>query len=207
MHLILDIDHTLLNTSLLKKELARCCLDFGISKNVFWKTYHAVRTHSAFSVKGFVQSLVRTFHTDRRVLEKQYTNVIKNIDRYIYRDALFFLKWAHAQGHTIVLYTYGEPSLQREKIRALRKKGYIKKWIITTDRTKRKIFSHCLVTRKPWIWIDDFDSVPIHDQMFTGGILLQLRRKKDQKPLPSISSVKNLYQAIRFINRHSHVDT
>ena len=202
MYLFLDIDHTLLNTHRFKKDLATCAGDLGVTPRVFWKTYRALRKKGAFDAETFLHYLPPSFFPRRRGIAKRLTKVIEHVERYMYHDASFFLEWAKREGHTVVLYTYGKRSVQLQKINALRRRHTIYEWVITTDRTKRKNFRQYVRGRTPWIWIDDFDDVPVADRAFRGGTLLALQRKKGKR-LRGIPVVRTLYQAIPFIKRAS----
>ncbi len=201
MFLFLDIDHTLLNTERFKRALAGCGRDLGVTPRIFWSAYRQSRTKGLFDVAAFLSCLPLSLPS-RRLLEKRFNAVINDIDTYIYRDASYFLKWAKQQGHVIVLYTHGKKAFQKKKIDAIRRRHAIHAWVITADRTKRRDFTRITRGRTPWVWIDDFKGVPIQDNVFRGGTLLVLTRKRGNgshgKP-----TVRSLYQAITFIQNIS----
>ncbi|MFH1509257.1 MAG: hypothetical protein ABIE68_03775 [bacterium] len=200
MNIILDLDHTIYNTNQFKKTLAKCAVDLGVTPKMFWLAYNEMRKNEAFSPEILIKYFPSEFKKNKLALIKKYHQTIKQVGQNIYKDAETFLQWANKNKCYIVLYTYGEIKVQQEKALALKNKFQIKKAVITNDRKKLRDFNKCK-NGNSWIWIDDFDSVPVSDKKFKSGKMIQIKRKKDRVRKNRIPQIKKLTQAIKIIEK------
>jgi len=196
MKIICDIDDVLVNAGAVKKALALSAVHLGVQPQHFWKAYRALRAHGEFSPNALAKALPKQFFGKQKAIAKRYETVIAQIDRCVYPDSKAFARWCNSTKQTIVFYTYGEPQTQRKKINVLKRLFHHSTAVITTDRSKRRDIKKAVGRAKYWVWLDDFKSVPVHDNAFQGGVLVYVRRRKSQSLLKGLKTVRNLYQAM-----------
>ena len=199
MKIICDIDDVLVNAGAVKRALAQSAVDLGVRPQHFWSAYRELRKQGEFSPKALAKALPQQFTLKQKDIVKRYAGVVAQIDRCVYPDSKAFARWCNKTKQTMVLYTYGEPQTQRKKISALKRLFPQAKAVITTDRSKRRDIKKAVGRAKSWVWLDDFKSVPVNDGAFRGGTLLYIRRRASQPALKGITTVKNLFQAMKSI--------
>lgn len=134
--LYIDFDHTLLDTEAFKHALARAVQPLGISQKFFWKTYRAFRTNNIFSIPAFVRALAAD-----RAIRHGATHALEQITqsgvRFLYPDALPFLRLLKKKGVCCVVFTYGNPRFQRMKIASIPgHRALFDRVLVTTNRKK-----------------------------------------------------------------------
>ena len=207
--IILDLDHTVLNTHKLKKMLAQCGVAYGVTPRMFWHAYRTVRQHCLVSPRALIDALPATTFgglTSKSIeskLYKAFVNAIKDVGAYTYHDAQVFLRWATQKRCHVVFYTYGDPFQQRLKITGLKKQFRITKAVVTTKEAKHHDILTCLPKKGPWIWLDDVPHFPeksLHID-FRRGHYIQVRRKQHMPVVlrGDVHVVKNLSQARKYI--------
>ncbi len=123
--LILDLDHTLLNTTAFKLALAES-LDLSAYE---WEQAYTgfMRDNQLFRVDDFLQGVTP-------VQREAFFSVVEQLRKYLYPDTLPFLQSAHAAGHTITIVTFGDQDWQAKKLAGLQLPAYVQ--TIATSGTK-----------------------------------------------------------------------
>jgi FMN phosphatase YigB (HAD superfamily) len=114
--LILDLDHTLLNTTAFKLALAES-LDLSAYE---WEQAYAgfMRDNQLFRVDDFLQGVTPT-------QREAFFQVVDNLRKYLYLDTLPFLQSAHAAGHQLTIVTFGDEAWQTRKLQGLHLPDYV----------------------------------------------------------------------------------
>lgn len=137
MIIIFDLDHTLLNTNKLKKDIA------GIL-NINIRRYNN-DCQKYFADKNFVYSpyeLLRILKKEKRVTStKRYKerieNLLKRADKYLHVGALEVVKKFKAKGDKLMLLSVGDRKWQNKKINNLKIRHYFD-LVIIIDGEKHK---------------------------------------------------------------------
>ncbi|MFA6027450.1 MAG: hypothetical protein WC752_00805 [Patescibacteria group bacterium] len=121
--IIIDFDHTLFNAQLFKKAIAKA---LGMSLADWEKDYQ--KNKKKFTHYNYKQQIKNLPLAN----QKKFLNILKNSNKYLYKDAIIFLR--SIKNNKIILLSKGEPSLQEQKIINSGVKKYLQ--IKTTDRPK-----------------------------------------------------------------------
>lgn len=123
--IIVDLDHTLLNTTAFKSALAKS-LDMSIGD--FERVYEQfIRDNGVFRPKVFLAGAT--------VEQKRaFNQVLKRLRTFLYTDSMPFLKAAHQAGYRVVVITFGDVVWQKQKLRALHLPDYVQ--TIVTEEAK-----------------------------------------------------------------------
>lgn len=197
--IILDIDHTLLNTDKIKRDLARLGEDLNITPKMFWRAYRILRKKGEFSINKIIRYFPKMTLACRCEIKKLYRKVFKNSQKYLYHDAKYFLQWASHKNFKIILYTFGNREVHQYKIKALKKSYKIYASYITHDPTKRLGIARVLPKKGKWVWLDDFKDVRVSARILARGRFFCLKRKKRSFVPKNIPAIKSLYPVIRFL--------
>lgn len=195
MRIICDVDYVVLNSKAVKAALARAGAPIGIGPSVFYSAYRRLRQRGEWSPEGLSVFLPERFQKRKTAIMKKYWKVIDESYRYLYQDAKYFFEWCDRKGHSIVLYTYGHSHVQQRKVMSLKRLLPDIEVVFTTDRSKRRDLKKCLHNKNQWVWLDDFNDVPVNDRAFRGGTLLYVKRSASQPKIAKLPVVKNLYEA------------
>lgn len=119
--ILIDLDYTLLDTQAFSTALAA---SLGLSRPAWVQIYNQfVKDNGLFSARDFLRGV----DSDQT---KQFHQVVTSIKRYLYPDALDFIKKLEQKKYTCVLMTVGEDSWQTEKLAGLRLPDFIQTSII-----------------------------------------------------------------------------
>lgn len=156
--IIIDFDHTLFNAQLFKKDLAKA---LGMSLTSWEKDYQKnKKKYKHYNYKEQIKNLSLT-------KQKKLLNILKKAKKYLYRDAMRFLRQNHppsprlrrtsegtkrTKNTKIMILSKGEPSFQKQKIMNTGVKKYAK--IITTDQSKKK-FIKKMGSKRDIVFIND----------------------------------------------------
>lgn len=174
MTIVLDIDHTLVNAEKLKRALARDARACGITPRRFWEAYRVVRKSGAFSPEAVAAQLGSDVAMRRRLCVRWWAT-LNSAQKFFYADVPAFLRWARDVRHAIVFYTYGNPRVQRAKVRALRAFAPRARAVITADAAKRDDLRSVLPHGERWVWVDDAD-VRLHAALPPNGTIIRIAR-------------------------------
>lgn len=119
--ILIDLDYTLLDTRAFSTALATSLV---LSRPAWVQIYDQfVKDNGLFSARDFLRGV-------EPEKSKQFYQVVANIRRYLYPDALEFLKTLQQKKYTGVLMTVGENSWQQDKLAGLRLPDFIQTSII-----------------------------------------------------------------------------
>lgn len=133
MTLYIDFDHTLLDTEALKQAFVKALRPLGISEKRFWQAYRRLRAQRTFSIPAFVHTIT-THVTQRRRVMRALEHITRNAVRFLYPDALPFVRRLRKRGVRLVLFTHGDPHFQQMKIASIPR--------------SRALFTHIVITRR-----------------------------------------------------------
>lgn len=139
MTIIIDLDHTLLNTSLLKVKMFRALQQFGVSQELFDRTYEKTvsRDERQYSYDAAVHG--RNIAADlgkpelADPISQQLNRAIESTENLVYEDVFDFLQQARKAGAVIVLLTRGDPKWQQAKIEAAGLRKYVDRVVVAPE--------------------------------------------------------------------------
>ena len=106
-HLIIDLDHTLLDTTRFKADLAKSVdltqADWDMAYNKF------VADYGMFNATDFLKGVTAE-------QKKQFEMVVQKTSSFLYPDSLSFLKRAVQAGYQIIVLTFGNQTWQQQKL-------------------------------------------------------------------------------------------
>lgn len=125
--IIIDLDHTLFDATAFKATLAASVLKCGVSRDVFLETYTQIRAsdkHSEYSPNKHLAALGKIINLDQTSAKKSIDKVVSHSQKYLYSDALTFLKKISSLGVPFILLSCGDRDFQQKKISACGIKKY-----------------------------------------------------------------------------------
>lgn len=138
MTIILDLDHTLINTTLLKIKIAAAVEKYGVNQEMFSKTYEATVTRYddryGYDAGAHGQKIAEVLgkpHLAQEIAQTIY-NALTNTEHLVYEDVIEFLKTAKGAGGNILLLSRGDNAWQQAKIEAAKIKPYIDRAIVAS---------------------------------------------------------------------------
>ena len=139
---IFDLDYTLLDTNIFKKNLAQAMEISGQDYNFTYADffYKEDETNLAYHPSIHLDYLIKKGRVSlkkKEVLEKNVLKVVKNIDEALFFNAEKVLKEAKKKGYELILITWGNKEWQKLKIDNLKIKRYFNK-IIIADKGKEE---------------------------------------------------------------------
>ena len=194
MQIILDLDNTLLNTSRIKKGLAKALINIGVSEELFKKVYKKLRRKGFYNHKIYIEYLSKEKKIDRKKCLAQLKKTDDKIKNYLYPDALWFLKKSAVLrkkvGVKIILLTYGDPEFQKIKLEKTKIAKYFDK-IIITETKKTPIVSKIASKTNDKIFFinDDTDEIREIVGKFKNVEVLHIKRKNRDKEIPNTETL------------------
>lgn len=128
--IIIDFDHTLFNATAFKAALATSVKRYGVDENIFSQTYAKLRAsdkNSKYSPQRHLAALVKIIKLDKTLAKKSIDEVVSNSQKYLYSDALTFLKKISSLRVPFILLSCGDRDFQQKKISACGIKKYFTK--------------------------------------------------------------------------------
>lgn len=139
MTIIVDLDHMLLNTELLKLKMQQGLEPFGVSKQVFQETYQQIvnRHDNKYSYDAPTHSQVITQVLKKPELEqdilKSLNSAPEHTQNFLYDDVKDFLIHARGKGASIIILTRGDDAWQNKKIDAAGLRKYVDRIVIAPE--------------------------------------------------------------------------
>jgi phosphoserine phosphatase len=114
--IILDFDHTIINTTYLTKSIAKKLqADFGISKEDYMAARKAVQ--KCCVVEDIDNVIQRLPHENKKDLHDAFHDIIKSeVHKFVFPDVVDFIN-RHKDNFDILISTHGDKELQNEKIK------------------------------------------------------------------------------------------
>lgn len=142
MKIIFDFDHTLFSAKKLYSALKEAFFKLRVDENLFQETFEESKGIGRDYKPSQQFELIAKQKPEipLKKLKKDFKKILKTAPRFLYSDALSFLKkWSREAD--LILLSYGEEKFQKDKIKASKVGKYFKKIIITRDIEKLKPFS------------------------------------------------------------------
>ncbi|GAI44846.1 unnamed protein product, partial [marine sediment metagenome] len=141
MIIIFDLDYTLFDAKRFRAGIAAI---FNLSLKEFDKRYHVKYFKSKKINYNFKKNLEILKGEDKDLntglLEKKFRKFLLKINKYLFPEAEEILYHLKQAGHTLILFTFGDKELQKQKVDNLRIKKYFDR-IIFTPKEKNLPFS------------------------------------------------------------------
>lgn len=127
--IIIDLDHTLLNTAKLKYDMEQVALGFGVAKEVYDKTYRQTvslnKNYYGYNLDRHCQAIGKKLNIDKKEIDKLkelMRDTVKN-GNYLFNDSATFISEAIKYNYKIILLTRGETDWQNLKINGIKING------------------------------------------------------------------------------------
>lgn len=138
MKIFIDFDNVMFDTEKFKSDLAKIFLKNGISKKEFADSYLSFKTaRKAYEPREHIKILTGGDDDKARRLFLYFKNLMKNLEKYVFQDAIEFLK-SHSK-KILYLISYGNKKFQKEKINKSGIAPYFKNIIITRGNKAKEI--------------------------------------------------------------------
>lgn len=158
MTIILDLDHTLLNTSQLKGAMRDRVGSLGIAPEQFDSTYTATVSGDAsrnnYVIARHAQLLSDATQIDVSHIERSLSDALDALPNMLYADSVPFLEFLKARALHTVLLTFGNAAFQREKVERLGIAHYFDDMIFTEAGKHEAVLSIQTQTSE-WVFIND----------------------------------------------------
>jgi FMN phosphatase YigB (HAD superfamily) len=124
---LVDLDHTLLNTTDFKEALAAT---LGLSPKQWEEIYEQyVMDYGWFNPEDFLKGV----EPEKKI---RFYGILEQLPRFLYSDSKLFLQQCLQQGWKIVIFTFGEPRWQKLKFEYLKFPDSIEAEFITTPKVE-----------------------------------------------------------------------
>ena len=141
---IVDLDHTLLDTTRLKEALAK---SLGLPVEAWAAAYEAfVQDNGTFKPDQFLEGVGAAERT-------AFDEVVKNTRKYLYKDSPQFLRNCQEAGWNMVLLTYGQVTWQQRKVDNLQLPDAIT--VVCTDQPKVVVIGQYLAEDGTTVFVND----------------------------------------------------
>ena len=141
---IIDLDHTLLDTTRFKGALAK---SLDLTDTEWDAAYSAyMKDYGLFDPKQFLSGS----SADQR---KAFNEVLANTRKYLYKDSPQFLQQCQADGWEIIILTFGELQWQQQKIDNLHLPDHIR--TVCTDQPKVDIIGEYINPDEETAFVND----------------------------------------------------
>jgi FMN phosphatase YigB (HAD superfamily) len=119
--LVLDFDYTIFDAKKFKNDLAQSMKCFGVSSNLFFKTYREVRFKNNqefdYDPKKHLEIISQTVNHSCEKLSITFYSTLNNCPNYLYEDVIVFLENSKKNNHQIMLLTKGNIEFQKLKFK------------------------------------------------------------------------------------------
>lgn len=184
--IIIDLDHTLLDTTRFKMALA---VSLGLTQSEWDMAYRKfVNDYGMFNPDDFLQGASQE-------QKEKFENVVRRLPTFLYPDSMTFIKKVTQAGHEVVLITFGDKSWQEKKLKALRESLETIKIVFVSSTEKLEHFKHLVINDT--VMIDD-NAVEIDTikSRFQGVVVYWVCRPngkyRDKPPSTPHTKVKSL---------------
>jgi len=191
--IILDFDYTLFDAKKFKNYLAKSLQIFGVNKKLWQETYDQIRYRSNkeadYSPKKHLKILAAKTNNQLSDLKTAYDKIINNCAKFLYADSLDFLQKLQAKNLRLILLTFGNPSFQRQKIRASGINKYFKK-IFCTNKDKFKVSNQIPNADNALFINDNPDEITKLQKIHPKADFIQIKRPNAKKFAVKLKDLK-----------------
>lgn len=157
MTYILDLDHTLLNTTALKRAMQESLRPFGGSGELFEKSYaatvSAIPGQYDYDISRHASIISEMTGADAALVRAALENVLQHIDKFLFPDAISFLQWVKEKG-AVLLLTWGNPHWQEQKVQHSSIRDMFVRCVYT-EKDKHNVALAIDAPQAEWIFIND----------------------------------------------------
>ena len=184
--IIIDLDHTLLDTTSFKEALAKSLgltpVDWDMAYNKFLADYQM------FNPTDFLKGVATA-------QKKQFEAVVKKTGSFLYPDSVPFLKKAIQAGHHVVVLTFGNQDWQTQKLQHIAWPDGVT--LLTTDTTKSSQLAQYM--EDDTLVVDDNgrELDALHRHWSTAKLYWMVRpngKYRDVEPVSAHSTIHSLNQ-------------
>lgn len=208
MTIIVDLDHMLINTELLKLKMRQALESLGVSENLFNSTYEQTvnRNYNRYSYDADTHAKLIAQSLGKPELESQIANslygAVERTENLVYEDVPEFLSHARSAGAALILLTRGDDKWQNKKIDAGRLRQLVDRVVIAPE-SKGEVLRSQLRSDSQTFFISDnaqeidaIEGVPIK--------MIQLLRPegKYQSQAEGVPVCRSLNQVWQTIEKH-----
>lgn len=188
MHIILDLDHTLLDSVALKRKLEESIAPLGVTPEQFRDTYRAttaaIEEQYDYDIARHAQLLHEACGVDAEEVARRLHATLEGLPALVYPDSIPFLDFLRERGTPISLLTYGNATFQQEKVWLLGIASYFKNMIFT-EKGKETAELHLSEPDKEWMFINDNpNEMRTLQERFPESTMLRIKRA-DGKQFPT----------------------
>ena len=189
---IVDFDHTLCNTTALKKALQESVREFGVDDNIFSSTYQktveAIPDEYDYDISRHAEIISKVTSGNPSEIKSRLVSIISRMDEFFFKDTLSFLNWLKEHGKIVIL-TWGNPKWQQTKI----ENGSLKKLAdqcIFTGKKKSTLKLNFPEPGQNWVFINDNPKeIKRMMDLFPSSIHLRIKRPEGKKFDPEIDQI------------------
>jgi FMN phosphatase YigB (HAD superfamily) len=155
MRIVLDFDHTLYSTKSLYEAIKAVFGKLGVDGELFQQTFQLSKgTGRDYKPARQIKLIAKQIGIEEIVLQKEFNKILKISPKFLYPDAIEFLK-KHQKEDKLFMLSYGEENFQKQKVDSAKVNKYFKKIKITRDIGKSKPFKIFLSKKEPILFVED----------------------------------------------------
>ena len=140
--IILDFDRTLFNTDNFLIKIKYIFKKMGIAEKKFTTSYKKIKPYN-------LKKHLKRLNLENKNILNNFNTLFKNSYRFLYPDAIDFLKFLIKKKKKIILLTYGDKNFQNNKIENSNiKKLFNKIYITSKNHDKENIYKNILAKNK-----------------------------------------------------------
>ena len=203
--IIFDLDHTLFNTDILKKDFKRVFLSHGFSEKDFLETFKKAydiepKTKGCYSIDKHLSILSQFDRKQKELIKDQLLKIMaRRGTGYLYRDTIPLLKKLRTAGVSMVLVTKGNSTFQKLKLSVAKLDSYFREiHIIPDDKVHiiKKFYKNKTININ-----DRKDELQQSKKAFPNLVCILVERnnkKNKQQRMGGVITVSNLGQVFRY---------
>lgn len=205
MKIIFDFDHTVFNMSSMHTALNDAIVEVGIDLEDYKAAYNKETNWKSFNVESLASRLEKMTGKSASSIIRAYHKVSDVADLFIYDDVKEVLEQLRADGHILIMLSWGDSNWQLRKIEASGLKNYFEE-IITVTELKADFLSK---------WADDLSDIVVIDdkpaelkaieKVHPDLTLVRMKRENgkysDQETPSGLEEVKDMKEVIELINK------
>ena len=152
---IIDFDDTLFDTHRFKKYRQDLLSTIGIDENIYKESYLKARTYENELMSYTNQQHAKILGTvgfDEKLVCRLLEKSMKKAKSFLFDGAVDFIKYFKEYNKKIILLSLGQPSFQKEKVKACGIDKYFDEIIYVND-SKRKVLKKMLNKSDNGIWL------------------------------------------------------
>ena len=187
MTVILDLDHTLLDTSHLKQAMEDHAAKAGVPRDVFQKTYTETVTGEQgtynYELARHAAFMHRDSGVDESIILAELHAALDTLPTLLFEDSIPFLKKLRERGDKIALLTFGNPKFQEEKVLRLNISEYFDTFIFSEHEKSSAAFNF-EDGPESWVFINDNpNEIRALREKFPTSRMIRIKRQGG-KPFP-----------------------